>query len=116
MKFLCIYRRGTTELDAPPTTEDVAAMGKLFAEMAQAGVLLGGAGCLPSRFGTRVRVDGRELRVSDGPFPETEQLVSGFCLLDVRTRAEAVEWTKRFLSVVKQGESELRELRDPPRS
>lgn len=114
MRFLCIYRPGTPESEAPPTTEEMAAMGQLIGDMAKAGVLLGAEGCLTSRHGSRVRIEGGEFSVTDGPFPETKELVAGFCLLQVKTKAEAIEWTKRFLSLVKTGTSEVRQLHDTP--
>jgi len=92
----------------------MAAMGKLIGEMAQAGVLLGTEGCLTSSSGARVRIDGGKFAVTDGPFPETKELIAGFCLLQVKSKAEAVEWTKRFLSVVGEGESEVRQLCEVP--
>ncbi len=89
-------------------------MGKLIGDMAKAGVLLGAEGCLPSALGSRVRIDGSHYSVTDGPFPETKELISGFCLLQVKTKEEAIEWTKRFLSVVGEGESEIRQLHEAP--
>jgi hypothetical protein len=114
MRFLCIYRPGTPETNTPPTQEEMTAMGKLIGDMAKAGVLLGAEGCLPSQFGSRVRLASGELSVTDGPFPETKELVAGFCLLQVKTKAEAIEWTKRFLTQVKTGVSEVRQLHDTP--
>ena len=114
MRFLCLYRPGTTECDAPPTQEEMTAMGKLIDEMTRAGVLLAAEGCLSSSRGAKVRIDAGKFLVTDGPFPETKELISGMCLLQVKSKAEAVEWTKRFLSVVKEGESEIRELHEVP--
>lgn len=114
MRFLCIYRPGTPEQERPPTREQQAAMGKLLGEMARAGVLLAAEGCLPTRYGARLRIEQGKHTVLDGPFPETKELVAGMCMLQVKSKAEAVEWTKRFLSVVGEGESELRQLHDVP--
>ena len=114
MRFLCVYRPGKPESDAPPSQEEMAAMGKLIDEMTRAGVLLAAEGCLSSSKGARVRVDAGKYTVSDGPFPETKELIAGLCLLQVKSKAEAVEWTKRFLSVVKEGESEIRQLHESP--
>ncbi len=114
MRFLCVYRPGTPESDAPPSQEEMTAMGKLIDEMTRAGVLLAAEGCLSSSRGARVRIDGGKYTVTDGPFPETKELIAGLCLLQVKSKAEAVEWTKRFLSVVKVGESEIRLLHESP--
>jgi hypothetical protein len=114
MRFLCVYRPGTPESNRPPTPEEQMAMGKLIGEMSQAGVLLAAEGCLPTSFGARVRIDGSKYTITDGPFPETKELIQGLCLLQVKSKDEALEWTKRFLAVVGEGESEVRLLHDTP--
>lgn len=114
MRFLCIYKPGTPETDTPPTAEEQQTMGQLIGDMAKAGVLLAVEGCLPSSFGARVRIESGDYSVTDGPFPETKELIAGFCMLQVKTKAEAIEWTKRFLSLVKHGTSEVRQLHDMP--
>ena len=114
MRFLCLYRPGTPENETPPSDEERAAMGALISDMAKAGVLLGTEGCKSSRFGARVQLEGGVYSVTDGPFPETKELICGICLLQVKSHAEAVEWTKRFLSVVKHGTTEIRQLYDVP--
>jgi hypothetical protein len=115
MRFLCLYRPGTThENDNPPTQDEIERMGKLIQEMSQAGVLLATEGCRSSAHGARVRIDGGEFRVTDGPFPETKELIAGMCLLQVKTKAEAIEWTKRFLAVAGEGQTEIRLLCEAP--
>lgn len=114
MRFLCIYRPGTAEVERAPTAEEQETMGKLIGDMAKAGVLLAVEGCLTSRHGARVRIEGGKHSVTDGPFPETKELIAGLCMLQVKSKAEALEWTKRFLSIVGEGESEVRQLHDVP--
>ena len=89
-------------------------MAKLIGEMSKAGVLLAAEGCLPSSHGARVRKEGSRYSVVEGPFSDTNQLLSGLCLLQVKSKAEAIEWTKRFLAVVGEGETEVRQLHDAP--
>jgi hypothetical protein len=114
MKFLCVYRPGTPESDAPPTEQEMTAMGKLLDDMTKAGVLLGFGGCATSVKGARVRIDGGKFAVTDGPFPETKELIAGYCLLQTKNKAEAVEWSKRFLTVVGVGDCEVRQLNEGP--
>lgn len=110
MRYLCLYKPGK-EPDGPPTEQEMAAMGKLIGEMQQAGVLLTFEGCQPSAKGFRMDIaPGGKFNVTDGPFPETKELVAGMAVLQVKTKAEAVEWTKRFLAVVGAGQSEVRLL------
>jgi hypothetical protein len=112
MRFLSIYK--TKETGVPPTPAEMARMGQLIEEMMKAGVLLSTEGCLPSENVARVRLSGGKLTVTDGPFTETKELVGGFALLQVKSKKEAVEVTKRFLNFVGgEGECELRQLYEP---
>jgi hypothetical protein len=117
MRFLCVYRPQEPENDRPPDAQEMASMGKLLDDMAKAGVLLAAEGCRPSSHGARVRIEASKadkFSVTDGPFPETKELIAGFCLIQVKGKDEALEWAKRFLSVVGTGESEIRLLHDVP--
>ena len=108
MKFLAIYK--TAEHGVPPTTEKITAMGKLIEEMTNKGVLLATEGCLPTAKGARVRLSNRKTTVTDGPFTESKEVVAGFALFEVKSKAEVIEWTKRFLDVAGDGESEIRQI------
>lgn len=112
MRFLCLYKPGTPESDEPPTPEEFEKMGKLIADMSKAGVLLATEGCMPTSRGLRMRIDSGKISVTDGPFPETKELIQGFCMMQVKSREEAVEWTKRFLNVVGEGVAEIRQLNE----
>jgi hypothetical protein len=84
-------------------------------ELAKAGALLDGSGLQPSSKGWRVRYDaGSDKRtVVDGPFTESKELVAGYTLIQVRSREEALEWTRRFPNPVgfgKPAEIEVRQL------
>jgi hypothetical protein len=92
----------------------MAAMGKLIDEMSKAGVLLATEGCLPSSRGARVRISGGKFTVTDGPFSETKEVIGGFALFQVKSKEEAIEWTKRFLKLAGDGESEIREIYEAP--
>ena len=116
MKFLCLYRPGTaSERTAPPSPQEIETMGKLLGEMAKAGVLIATEGCMPSANGVKVRIDSGKFTLTDGPFPETKELIAGLCLMQCKSKEEAVEWGKRFLSVVGIGQSEIRQVYDTPR-
>jgi hypothetical protein len=109
MKFLAVYRPAAPE-GTPPTQEHMTRMGELIQEMTKAGVLLATEGCLPSSKGARVRRSGAKVTVTDGPFAETKELIAGFALFEVQSKEEAIEWTKRFLEVAGDGESEIRQI------
>lgn len=99
-----------SEAGLPPTPQVMAEMGALMGEMAQAGVLLSGEGLRPSSLGARVIFSGAKPRVIDGPFAETKELIAGFCLVDVASKAEAVEWATRGALVNGDCVSEVRRV------
>jgi len=84
-----------------------AEMGRYNEEMAKAGVLLAAEGLQPSSKGARVRFTGSKRIVVDGPFAETKELIAGFWLIQVKDRAEAIEWAKRAPNPFPGEESEL---------
>jgi hypothetical protein len=63
--------------------------------MVRAGVLLAGEGLHPSSKGARLKFSGGERTVIDGPFPETKELIAGFWIIQVKSKAEAIEWASR---------------------
>jgi hypothetical protein len=108
MKFLSIYK--TAERNAPPSQEEMSRMGKLIEDGFKAGWLVSTEGCLPSALGARVRRSSGNLTVTDGPFTEAKELVGGFAILQTNSKKEAIELARQFLSVVGEGECELRQL------
>ena len=108
MRFLSIYK--TSERNAPPAPEEMAAMGKLIEEGMRGGWLLATEGCLPTELGARVRRSEGKVTVTDGPFTESREVVGGFAILKANSKAEAIELAKTFLGHVGQGECELRQL------
>ncbi|MCM8747762.1 YciI family protein [Thermomicrobiaceae bacterium CFH 74404] len=89
-----------------PTREDLVAMTRFNEELVRAGVMLAGEGLHPSSRGKRVRFDGEQRTVIDGPFTETKELIAGFWLWQVSSLDEAVEWLKR--APFREGEVEIR--------
>ena len=99
MRFM-IMVLATKEADQAgrlPTAEEFAEMGKYQEEMVKAGVLLAGEGLRPSTEGnaSRITVSGGKKTITDGPFAETKELIAGFSIIQVRSKAEAIEWASR---------------------
>jgi hypothetical protein len=84
-----------SEAGVMPSTELLTAMGKYNEELVKAGVMLAGEGLHPSSKGKRIRMEGGQRTVIDGPFAETKELIAGFWLWQVRSMDEAVEWARR---------------------
>jgi hypothetical protein len=111
MRFLSLYKPGY-ESDAHPSEEHLAAMLKLIEETTKSGELLTTEGCYPSKKGARVRISGGKFGVIDGPFTEAKELIGGFAIFQANSKEEAIEFTKRFLKTVGEGECEIRQLHD----
>src|SRR5881227_1562425 len=84
-----------SEAGVLPDEKALTAMGKFNEELAKAGVMLAGEGLQASSKGARVRFSGSKRTVIDGPFAETKELIAGFWLWEVKSKAEAIEWLKR---------------------
>ena len=70
-------------------------MNKYNEELVKAGVLLDGAGLQPSSKGAKVNFRNGKAQVTDGPFAETKELLAGYWMINVKSKAEAIEWAKR---------------------
>ena len=117
MRFMMIYKPADTkdmEAGVPPTQDEMAKMGAFIGELAQSGVLLATDGLQPSSKGARVRLTKGKLTVTDGPFTETKELIAGFAIVQVKSKAEAIELAGRFLKLAGAGESEIRLMHDMP--
>jgi hypothetical protein len=92
----------------PPRPELYEEMGRFVEEATRAGVIVATGGISPTSEGAIVSLKDGEFTVVDGPFTEAKELVGGWALMECRDKAEAIEWTKRFLSVLGEGESRIR--------
>lgn len=107
MKFMIIVKASAdSEAGNLPSAQMLSAMGKYNEELVNAGVLLAGEGLHPSSRGARVRFSGASRSVVDGPFDNTEELVAGFWLFQVKSKEEAIEWVKRCPNPM-PGDSEI---------
>jgi hypothetical protein len=113
MRFMTLYKPGR-ETDTPPTQQVMADMGQLIGEMTAAGVLIATDGLQPSSKGARVRISEGKLTVVDGPFTETKELIAGYAIIEAESKEHAIELAKRFLTVMGEGESEVRLMHGEP--
>jgi hypothetical protein len=102
-----------TEGGVLPKEEILAAMTTYHEELVKAGVLLDANGLQPSSLGFRVRWHAGQQTLVDGPFAETKELIAGYTVIQVKSRAEAREWAKRFPAPFgegRDGEIEVRQV------
>ena len=96
MRFMVIIKANQlSESGALPDKKLLEDMGKFNEELVKAGVMLAGEGLQPSSKGARMKFSGRVRLVTDGPFPETKELIAGYWLWKVKSKEEAIEWLKR---------------------
>jgi hypothetical protein len=110
MKFLIIVKATKdSEAGVMPTEKLMAEMIGFHEEMAKAGVLVDGAGLRPSKDAWRIKYTKQGGRsMVDGPFAETKELVAGYTIIDVKSREEAIRWTKRYPNPsIDGGEAEI---------
>src|SRR4026209_2068598 len=111
MRVMVIVKAsGESEAGVLPDEKMLTEMTKYNEELVKAGVMLAGEGLQASSKGKRVRFSGDKRTVVDGPFAETNELIAGFWLWQVRSMEEAVEWVKRCPNPFENQESEI-ELR-----
>ena len=107
MRFMVMIKANKdTEAGVMPDTAMLEAMGRFNEELVKAGVMVAGEGLQPSSKGARVRFSGDTRTVTDGPFAEAKELIAGFWIWKVKSKAEAIEWVKRCPNPT-GGESEI---------
>jgi len=112
MRFMMLLKATEdSEAGLPPSQELASAMGDFNEKMVDAGVMLAGEGLHPSAKGARVHFSNGKRTVSEGPFPETKDLIAGFWLIDVESMAEAIEWAKRVPDPMGKGQEAQIEIR-----
>jgi hypothetical protein len=114
MRFMIIVKATKdSEAGVRPTEELFAAMADYHEQLVKAGVLLDASGLQPTSKGWRIKYSGGKRTLVDGPFTEAKELVAGYTIIQVKSREEAIEWTRRFPNPSidgKDGEIEVRQL------
>lgn len=96
MRFMVIVKEDQqSEAGVLPDPEIFEKMADYNEELVKNGIMLAMEGLLPSSNGVRVKFNGKDRTVTDGPFAETKELIAGFWLLQARDKAEVIEWVKR---------------------
>jgi hypothetical protein len=117
MRFMTIVKGG--EHAGPPPQALFDAIDQLMAEQAKSGVFVSAGGLKPSGQGARVRIARGKLRVTDGPFTESKEVIGGFAILNAASKDEAIAQAKQFMELhirhwpEWEGECEVREMEGP---
>jgi hypothetical protein len=96
MRFMVLIKADkNSEAGVMPSEKILTDMGNFNEELVKAGVMQAGEGLHPSSKGARVRFGNSKVRVIDGPFAETKELIAGFWIWKVNSKQEAIDWLKR---------------------
>lgn len=111
MQFLVYDTNQNPEAAAPPSPELMAEMGAFIEEATKGGVVVATGALQPK--GTRLQLADGRFTVTDGPFIEVKELMGGFAVIQANSLEEAIEWCKRFRTIVGDGESEIVQIFGP---
>jgi len=116
MRYMMFIKHTQDYEGRQPPQALYAAMGEFIGESAKKGIFIDGAGLQPLSKGTRVRLAGGKVKVTDGPFAEAKEVVGGYAICEFETREEAVAHAKEFMELHRihwpefEGESEVRAI------
>ena len=97
VRFMMIVKADKrTEAGVMPSAHELATMGKYNDELIKAGAMVDGAGLQPTSKGARVGLKNGKVVVTDGPFAETKELIAGYWIINVKSKADAIEWAKKI--------------------
>ena len=108
-RYLISFDDGTMTFPAEDLPDVARAALKVAQEAQDAGVWVYSAG-LESQRASIVATDGT---VTDGPYPETKEVIGGFAIVDVPTREEALRWAAK-IAVACRCAQEVREILPDP--
>jgi hypothetical protein len=115
MKYLTFMRSSESYRESPPSAL-MEAMGEFVARSRKDGTLVDTGGLLPSKDGVRVRLANGKITVTDGPFVESKEVIGGWAILKVDSKAEAIRVATEFMELHRkhwpgfEGESEVRQM------
>ena len=119
MRYLTFIRHSESYRQSVPPAALMEAMDKFVQKSLQDGTLVDTGGLLPSKDGTRVRLARGKITVTDGPFTESKEVIGGYAILNVASKAEALRIATEFMDLHRrywpefEGESEMRPMFEP---
>ena len=114
MKVMVIVKASAASEAGEMDPEAFAAMDKFNEELINAGIMLDGTGLTPTFSRRPCWFSGTNRTVTDGPFPETKELIAGFMIWKVSSLQEAIDWVKKFPNpMIEDSDVEIRPLMEP---
>jgi hypothetical protein len=114
MRFMILVKANKdSETGVKPPEQLFTAMADYHEQLVKAGVLLDASGLQPTSKGWRIKYSAGKGAVIDGPFTKAKELVAGYTIIQVKSKEEALEWSRRFPNPAiggKDCEIEVRQL------
>jgi hypothetical protein len=111
MRFLMTYQQDPNV--APPTAQQMAAIGAYTKKAVEAGVVVMTGGLVRPTHGTQVKSERGKFSVTDGPFAETKELIDGFAVIEVPSKEAAIAVAREFMQLAGDGTGEILQMFDP---
>src|SRR5713101_530767 len=114
MRFMMLVK--SAENSGPPPKELMDAIAKLSEGDTKAGAMVASGGLAPTAMSTRIRLSRGQVTAIDGPFTEAKEVVGGYAIFELKSKAEAIEGALRFMELHKkhwpawEGETEIRQV------
>jgi hypothetical protein len=111
-RFLLLAKANSDfERVGAPTKAREFALAELARALGPDGGLLVADALAPSSKGARLSAGAQGKRTwVDGPFTESKELIAGFSILEVPSKAEAIAWADRYVAVLGDIQVDVREL------
>lgn len=119
MKYLTFIRHSEAYRQSGPPAALMEAMGKFVEQSFKDGTLVDTGGLLPSKDGFRLRLAKGKISVTDGPFSESKEVIGGYAILKVKSKADAFRIATEFMELHRkhwpefEGEAEVRPMFEP---
>jgi hypothetical protein len=102
-----------TEHDFAHREQQMPAYNAYSKALAEAGIMVGGAGLHPSHTATTLQLKDGQRQVQDGPYADTKEQLGGFFLIEVPDLDTALDWAARC-PAASNCAVEVRPLLSPP--
>ena len=109
-RYLISFDRGWMRFPEEDLPDVADAAHAVIRQADEAGVFVFTGGFADDERTTLVAADGT---VTDGPYPETKEMVGGVVVIDVPTRADAVAWAAKVASACRCAQEVREFLPDP---
>ena len=99
MRYIAFIKHTKDYRGIKPPAALMEAMGKFVGENLETGKFVDGAGLQSTHRAKKVQLRNGEVRVVDGPFAESKEIVGGYTIMEVESDAEALELAKQFVEL-----------------